>query len=170
MKKILFLFATISILSSCSDESVTPPTPTGTTSGSIVGVWNFDNLTQEDGSVKWDGIEVSSYTGQSSNEVGSVEFKADKTFSSTISYTFTAKFAGVGEQETEIPTTTTTGTYVYDVTAKTLTTTAQGVTSVADVTELTATSLVTVLNVETEQEANGILVNSSNTTTSSYSK
>jgi hypothetical protein len=165
-------------ISSCKDES-TDPQPTnnnngngGNTSG-VVGVWTLVSIEQKDGQVTWDGEEVSTYTAQSRDESGTVEFKSDGTFSGLQGYTFdvtTTSFLGTDESSTEIPPTTTSGTYTHDATANTMTTVSNGVSTTANLTTLTATKMVQELAVSTTQEVQGITVVSKNTTIATYSK
>jgi heat shock protein HslJ len=84
MKKVLLVLTAFAFLTGCSDETPTPTTTTGTTTGSIEGIWNFTNIDQENGKVTWDGVEVATYTATSSDEVGTFEFKSDGTVTNTV--------------------------------------------------------------------------------------
>jgi hypothetical protein len=169
MKKIFTLVFVAALFASCSDDPATTPTPAPTViTGNFLGVWNFDGLIQTNGSITWDGDEVSSYSSVSSNEVGTVEYKSDGTVISNVGYDYVTTLSPGGDQEVSIPQSVYQGTYTHD--ANTLTSVSQGQSSISNIIELTANSMVLQLEVSTEQVSSGIVVRSSNTTTITYSK
>ncbi|MFT5055772.1 MAG: hypothetical protein ACI80H_000476 [Pseudoalteromonas distincta] len=173
MKKIFTLVFVAALFASCSDDPATTPTPAPTPTvitGNFLGVWNFDGLIQTNGSITWDGDEVSSYSSVSSNEVGTVEYKSDGTVISNIGYDYVTTLSLGGDQEFSIPQSVYQGTYTHDANANTLTSVSQGQSSISNIIELTANSMVLQLEVATEQVSSGIVVRSSNTTTITYSK
>ena len=174
MKKTIFLLFVIALFSQCTEEPITPAKQTTTnTNGSILGSWVFDNVVQDSGVVKWDDNVVATYTGASSDETGTGEFNSDGTFTTVTGYTFTAKMDqgfGAQDQVSTIPETTLTGTYTYDATTKKLTSTANGQSSVADVIELTSNKLVYRIDLKSIQVVSGITVESSNITTTTYTR
>lgn len=178
MKKLALIIGVLTIAFAGCKEVDQPTTPdgndntdnnTGSKNG-IVGVWNFEKLEQFNGSVKWDGVEISSYTSVSSNESGTVEFKEDNTYLSNTGYTSTTTTNLGQSQSVDIPAVPITGTYTYDETAKTLSTTNAGVETTANIEVLTADTLKYILEVKRVDEVNNITVESSNTTRMTFSR
>ena len=156
MKNLFFLALIALTLASCKDTDQPDPT---NNSSNIEGVWNFAKLEQTNGQILMDGVPVGSFTAISSNEQGTMEFKSDGTANTSVGYTSTFSFIIQGIPQTQtatIPLTTSTGTYTYNGSTKELTMTANGETTSATVTELTANKLVFTQYVERSQFQNGV--------------
>lgn len=160
---------------SCTEEPATPNTSSNSssTSGGITGIWNFVDLIQEDGKVTWNGETVSTYNTTSSNQTGTTEFKSDGSYISKIGYNYQTTQTINGETSVDnaiVTPVTTLGEYTFNSNTNALSTTTDGSTFVSTVTELTPNKLVIVLDVKSEQVANGITIVASNKSTTTYTR
>jgi hypothetical protein len=175
MKKIITLLCIVACFAACTDESTTPNSSnnSSTTSDGVIGVWNLADLIEEDGKVTENGELMSTYSSTSSNQNGTVEFKSDGTSISKIGYDLQTTQTMNGETSVDnaiVAPVTGLGEYTYNSTTKEMSTTLNGVTSTGSVLELTANTMVLVLNVRSEQEVDGKTVVTSHKTTSTYTK
>jgi hypothetical protein len=163
MKKILFISVAFLIFSSCKDDTTpTVNNKTGQTNILLEGIWNLADVKQQNGKMSTDGQSIATFTAQSSNETGTVEFKSDGTFKSSVGYTstMTMVITGFPEQEIEsiIPPTVTTGTWTYDDSANEVSMTNIGDSTVltASVLELTSTKFVYLYPVYQTETQDGV--------------
>lgn len=127
MKKVIWILGLVVLFSACKDDTPVDNTnnnSNNTASGDLVGTWNLVSIDQRNGEITANGVLVSTYSSESSNEQGTFEFKSDGTVTNTVAYSnkTTVVTGGVPQEQTgDIPSTTTTGTYTYDKAAKMLT-------------------------------------------------
>lgn len=158
MKKLFVYLAVFGLigLQACKEADGVDPMPSDP---EVIGVWNFDGLTLEDGVVSFDGQPFITMSSQSSNEVGTIEFKEDGNAVSNIGYdnTATTTFLGNTSTETEnIPQTTETQQYSYDKNAGTLTWYMDSTEVVYTVTELTDSKMTLYSDVKSSEEDQGV--------------
>ncbi len=147
MKKIFFLLTVAAMFTACSEESTRPGTESGTAnSASMVGNWNFTKLVQANGRTLIAGQEISTFTSESSDENGNIQFTEDGQFGSNFGYksSISTTTAGIpSSNEEQVPPMAMGGTYVHNTAAGTFTMTAiSGEITTATINELTNSKLV----------------------------
>jgi hypothetical protein len=163
MKKILFISVAFLIFSSCKDDTTpTVNNKTGQTNSLLEGIWKLADVKQQEGKMSSEGVPVATFTAQSSDETGTVEFKSDGTFKSEFGYTstMTMMITGFPDQEIEsiIPPTVITGTWMYDDAAKevSMTNTGDSTVQTASVLELTSTKFMYLFSVYQSETQDGV--------------
>ncbi len=145
MKKIVLVLAAFVILAACNDDITTPNNKVIDENATVEGVWNFVKQTQTDGKTFVDGELVSTFTAETGEENGTLQFNSEGKYGSNFGYKmyYTTNTSGSeGSYEELLPPQAGGGDYVYNTDAGTITTTAlDGKVTVLTITELSATKL-----------------------------
>ncbi|MBT6236587.1 MAG: membrane lipoprotein lipid attachment site-containing protein [Bacteroidetes bacterium] len=160
MKKILFFLGFAIALAGCSEDPATPAeNGTESTQVSLVGTWNLEKLVQENGKISLMGTVLSTFTSESSEETGTVQFTEDGNFGSNFGYKSAMTIVTAGQpinSEQDVPPTPIGGTYTHDAAANTFTVTQfDGTVAVANITSLTANELIYTTQINTVVENGG---------------
>ncbi|MFB1002861.1 MAG: hypothetical protein QMC70_01810 [Bacteroidia bacterium] len=175
MKKVLFILTVAAMFAACNEDSTTPGTKTGTTnSASMVGNWNFTKLVQANGRILIAGQEISTFTSESSDENGNIQFTEEGQFGSNFGYksSISTLTAGIpSSNEEQVPPTALGGTYEHNTTAGTFTITAiSGEVTLATINELTSSRLVYTAKLNRSVTNLGITTTTTSDVTTTFTK
>lgn len=174
MKKIILMLSIVATFAACSDDPTTPGQTKIEEDASVEGTWNFNKQTQAEGKTFVNGTLVSTYTAETAEENGTIQFNAEGNYGSNFGYKtfYTVDNNGSPSSYDEFtPPTASGGTYVHNKTAGTITLTAfDGSVSTLTINELTSSKLVYTTAVNTSVTDGETTTTTSAQVTSTFSK
>lgn len=174
MNKIVAVLAAVVLLAACSDDSTTPSTKAIDEKATVEGVWNFVKQLQTDGKTVVNGEVVSTFTAETGEENGTLQFNSEGKYGSNFGYTmyYTTNTSGSEGSHTELlPPQAGVGDYVHNTVAGTITTTAlNGNETVLTITELSATKLVYTTTRNSSITEDGVTTITTSNVTSTFGK
>lgn len=175
MKKIFFTLTVTMLLAACSEDSPLPGTQTGAgNTTSITGNWSFTKLIQTNGRILLAGQEISTFTSESSDENGNIQFTEEGVFGSNFGYknSISTLTAGIpSSNEEQIPPIAQGGTYIHNTTAGTFTFTASsGEITTATIDELTSSKLVYTTRLNRSETTLGVTTTTTADVTTTFTK